>query len=567
MNFKKLILFFLLLLIPCYAKIDMSSVVVDITISGLNQLSESDLKPFVFKSLIGSKVKESVLLTDIQNLYLTGYFNHVSAETIPSNSNTIVLQFKVVENPIIDHIYIHGNTYLESKKVLESLYHQPEKILNFNKLESDKQTILTYFTDEGFDLFQITDIVYTSPNIDIYINEVSVEKIQFKGLKEIKPFIIQRSMNLKAGDAFNSLTLRKDRERLLKLGYFSDISFPKLIKGSSDNSIVIELDFKEKKSNRIDIGLEQENEQFVGFIKLIKNHTLIDSDLLSGKIQIGNLDAQTLGLNSYSTTYYQPWFLNRFNTEFQISLFNDITQELLSTNLSDNTDTELASRQGYSLSFGKDIIQDKLTTHIGFKNETVDSVDTSTVSPYLLNSIIYDLSYSSITDIFNPSKGTYWNWTYEQGGKESPIDFTGLTFSKTIINSAHFVSITQKLTLGLHGSFGVFNTAEASTTYETESFVIGGASTLRGYKDTDYLFSGSHKLLFNSELRYNISPTYQVILFYDRGNTFDSNSYSLSDMHDGKGIGVRFFTPVGPIRLDLAYGDLWYLHFGIGQLF
>lgn len=567
MNFKKVICCLLFCLVSCYAEIDFSSVVVDININGLHHLSESDLQNIQLKSVVGNKIKESFLLYDIQNLYLTGYFHNVSAETIPSRSNTVILQFNVEENPIIDHVYVHGNTQLESKKVLNTLYHQSGKIVNFNELENDKQHILDYFTNEGFDLFKITDIKFSSPNIEIYINEVVVERIEFKGLKTIKPFVIQRSMNLKPGDAFNSLVLRKDRERLLKLGYFSDISFPKLIKGSSDNSVIVELDFNEKKSNRIDIGLEQEEQQFVGFVKLLKNHAFMHSDLLSGKVQIGNLDNNQLGLNSYSTTYYQPWFLNRFQTEFQLRLFNDITQELLSTNLSNNTDTELASRKGYAFSFGKDIIQDHLTYRIGFKNEFVESVNTSEVSPYLLNSLIYELSYTSVNSLFNPNKGGYWNWTYEQGGNKSPIDFTGLAFSKTNINAAYFFELMSNLTLGVHSSFGLFDTSESTVTYETESFVIGGASTLRGYKDTDFRFSGSRKILFNSELRYNLSSTYQVILFYDRGNTFDSNSYSLSDMHDGKGIGVRFFTPVGPIRLDLAYGDLWYLHFGIGQLF
>jgi len=566
MNFKQLLLLSLWCVSSLFSEVDYNTVVSTIEYKGLHTVSKKELETIEFQNRIGSKLKESAVIEDIQSVYLSGYFNHVSAETIASN-NTVILQFNVTENPAIEKVNIYGNTQFKTKHLVENLYHQPGRVLNFKYLESDKEKILDYYQENGFDLFQITDISYVSPNIDISVEEVIVEDIRFKGLQTIKPFVVQREMNLKPGDAFNSTTIRRDREDLLKLGYFSDISFPKLLKGSKENSLIIELEFKEKKANRIDIGLEQEEEQFVGFIKLIKNHTLFHSDVLSGKVQVGNLDTTTLGINSYSATYFQPWFLNRIPVQFQTTVYDDITQELLSTNISDNTDTELATRKGYTAGFGKQIIQDRIQLGVSYKSENVEAVDSSDVDPYTLNALIVELSYRSIEDIFNPRRGSYWSWSYEEGGDEAIIALDGLSYSKTIVNVATFLNLSRKVSFGIHGNYGVFNTNESAVTYETESFVIGGSNTIRGYKDSDYPYSGSRKLLFNSEIRYTPSDSYQFVLFYDRGIASDENNLKFSDMIDGKGVGARIFTPVGPIRFDLAYGDLWYLHFGIGQVF
>jgi outer membrane protein assembly factor BamA len=566
MNFKQTLFILVLFIQAAFAAVDYSSIVSEIKIEGLKHITTHNLTDIHFKSIVGSRLNEKNVINDLQALYLSGYFNTVSVETQPS-TNSVSLLFKVVENPKIQDVLLHGNTQFKSKKLLDSLYHQPGKILNFGHLEKDKNTILDYYKNEGFDLFQISEITFTTPNIDIFIEEIIVDKIRFNGLENIPPFIIQREMDLKEGDGFNSLTIRKDRERLLKLGYFSDISVPKLIKGPHKNSLIIELDFKEKKSNKIDIGLEQEEEQFVGFFKLLKNHVFIDSDILSGKVQIGNLEGSQLGVNSYSATYFQPWFLNKYNTDFQLTFYDDINQELLSTNLSDNTDTELSSRKGYTTSFGKNIFSEKVTFKVGYQQEFVEPVEESTVSSYILNSLIYDLSYTSTTDFFNPQKGSYWNLRYEQGGNKAFLNLPGLSYSRSILNAATFIKLSPRLVWGIHGNAGVFDTSETSVSYETESFVIGGANTLRGYKDTDYPFSGSRKLLFNTELRYTLTQSVQLVFFYDTGSANDSNDFNLSDMHSGKGIGARFFTPVGPLRLDLAFSNQTFIHFGIGQVF
>ena len=97
---------------------------------------------------------------------------------------------------------------------------------------------------------------------------------------------------------------------------------------------------------------------------------------------------------------------------------------------------------------------------------------------------------------------------------------------------------------------------------------MGGAGSLRGYKEIDHPFIGNKQVLFNTELRFNFNQTVQTVLFYDFGKTFqDKINFDLETYETGFGAGLRFFTPVGPLRIDVARSNHTIIHFGLGQLF
>ena len=65
-----------------------------------------------------------------------------------------------------------------------------------------------------------------------------------------------------------------------------------------------------------------------------------------------------------------------------------------------------------------------------------------------------------------------------------------------------------------------------------------------------------------------------LVLFSDAGNVWSDQSIKLSDLRASYGMGIRYNTPVGPLRLD--YGQKIHrrsgespgeLHFNIGNMF
>lgn len=106
-------------------------------------------------------------------------------------------------------------------------------------------------------------------------------------------------------------------------------------------------------------------------------------------------------------------------------------------------------------------------------------------------------------------------------------------------------------------------------------FFTGGDRSVRGYAyqslgPTDasgQVIGGRHLLIGSLELERNINEDWALAIFFDTGNAF--NQLADFERYDGAGLGVRRYTPVGPIKLDLArtVGQpkvSYRLHFSIG---
>lgn len=109
------------------------------------------------------------------------------------------------------------------------------------------------------------------------------------------------------------------------------------------------------------------------------------------------------------------------------------------------------------------------------------------------------------------------------------------------------------LRVGAAKSFGDTDTVPIS-----ERFFAGGESTLRGFRrDTlglvvdDLAVGGEGLLLLNQEIRFPLWRALKGTVFTDWGNVFaDLSSFDPTDLRYAAGIGLRFETPIGPLRLE-----------------
>ncbi len=77
----------------------------------------------------------------------------------------------------------------------------------------------------------------------------------------------------------------------------------------------------------------------------------------------------------------------------------------------------------------------------------------------------------------------------------------------------------------------------------------------------------------SAELRASVTSTIGVVAFYDAGFVGMTGGFGAGEWHAGAGVGLRYDTGIGPIRLDLAVpvagatGDGLQIYLGIGQSF
>ena len=123
-----------------------------------------------------------------------------------------------------------------------------------------------------------------------------------------------------------------------------------------------------------------------------------------------------------------------------------------------------------------------------------------------------------------------------------------------------------------------------------KKFFLGGATSIRGWGRYEISplseglpIGGNSMLAFSEELRATLRGKLGAVLFLDGGNVWaESFGFNLGDLRYAVGPGLRYQTPIGPIRFDVGYqlnpipdllinGSLqtrrFRLHFSIGQAF
>ena len=112
-----------------------------------------------------------------------------------------------------------------------------------------------------------------------------------------------------------------------------------------------------------------------------------------------------------------------------------------------------------------------------------------------------------------------------------------------------------------------------------EGFEAGGANSIRGFETgtvgpEGYPFGRQATLVINEELRYRHPSGLGGVVFYDLGNTWATAKDISLDLRHALGVGVRWSSPVGLLRLDLGVPigrregeDAYQIFFSFGQAF
>lgn len=159
-------------------------------------------------------------------------------------------------------------------------------------------------------------------------------------------------------------------------------------------------------------------------------------------------------------------------------------------------------------------------------------------------------------------------------------------FLKGLVQQYLFFPAGDQIVIAAAGRLGLAWTLgadEPALVPITERFFAGGATTLRGYRldragpldPSGYPVGGNMLLVANLEVRFPILGSLRGALFTDHGGVYSEvNSFRPGDVGHNAGAGLRWNTPLGPLRFDygIRVGDIgdaprgqW--HFTIGHAF
>jgi outer membrane protein insertion porin family/translocation and assembly module TamA len=214
---------------------------------------------------------------------------------------------------------------------------------------------------------------------------------------------------------------------------------------------------------------------------------------------------------------------------------------------------------------------------------------TTGVQDGVLSALALDAQHTTVSNPLDPRGGHLFSGHFEQGGGWLPGTFN---YSNLLGEARFYATVAGGITAAQRVRYGsIAPMGPDSDVPFFKRYFLGGSTSLRGWGRYEVSpLSGSGlpiggQALFesSSEIRFPLFSNLSGVVFLDAGNVWkDSWDFRMGDLLYDAGPGLRYQTPIGPLRLDLAYqltpldGLLidgepqhrrWRIHFSIGQAF
>lgn len=540
--------------------------VVQLNIIGSKLIKADDIAK-VPVSKVGAPFEITQVESDLQAIYSTGWFYEVHPEfkVVPEG---IQITYVVQENPLLESVDIKGNTVYKSEEINKMITMEKGQIVNLKKLDENLRNIENKYKADGYILARITDVnIAPDGKLSANINEGVVEKIVVKGNKKTKTFVITREMRTKIGKPFNAKEARRSLERIHNLGYFEDVNV-KLNSGQGENNVEVEITVVEQNTGQFMIGAGYSNSDgFVGILGIGDKNFMGIGDSANIRWEFGGKDNK-----NYDFSYFKPW-LTKKELAAGLSLYN--TTHEYQDYYDDGSDKARydRKRKGIELTLSQPI-SEKVKVFGTIKNR--EDIYIEAISGYwpqyyeqypdrkkedfgTTRSITLGVSSDTRDNIYNATEGRRIQFSSEFAGAGG--DFS---FNKFYLESSWYYKLKvpeQVIAFRFNGGYAT------GTMPVSQRFAVGGAETLRGYKDD--IFRGYKMLLTSVEYRFPIIKRIQGVVFTDYGYAWDKHmDFNLGDMKLGYGLGLRINSPLGPIRLDYGRGSMGgRFHFSFGGNF
>lgn len=533
----------------------------------VNAKTNIDLKPYLQYLGENKKFYTIYLINDISSLLNSGYIQDLSATIIKTDLSTVKVVLNVFMNSPIKYIEFNNASIFGYKELVNMISNKVDSILNISTISHDIEVVEKAYHDKGYILAKVTNVFFINKIQTLFFNieEGRINSVSFEGLDKVNPKLLMRELKITPGTVFNSNYLNEDRNSLLKLGYFSKVSIPKLTPSETRSGYIDSIyQVQERKINNLQIGVEQLQNSRLSLALTLKfpNFRNTGEGLYFKGQSIFSTSANDY---SYYLKYTEPWFLNR-PIPLNVIFWNQVIEESINT-----TNITPVQRIGWETNAELNLMS-HIQTIVGYSSEAVK--DTNSTSSYDKRNLKLSILKNTTTELNNPLSGYKAYFTIEKGNNFFQIlKFGGIDYVKYNFDYSVFYNIYKSDVLAFHFSTGyvLYNT-QVQQLFEQDKFLVGGAYTLRGYDESYANISsailGNRKILFNMEYRVLFTSWLQGALFADYGFASD-NQINLSDLKFGYGAGIRIFTPIAPLRFDFAFGEnnRFVLHFALGQLF
>lgn len=509
---------------------------------------------------------------------------------ISKDMRSIYVTYRVEEGHQyrIANVRVEGDILTTPDQIVDMVTIKPKQIYNQQKVEDDVRAITNLYGDEGYAFVNVQPIPDAheddTADINFHIDKgprVRIEKITITGNSVTRDKVIRREMRVKEGDIYNQRLVDLSRQKIMQLGYFSEVNFA-TPRGGKDDALNINIVVKEKPTGSFNFG--------AGF-STGENFILqgsISKDNFFGYGVSGNLMAEYSSLRQqFSVSINDPYFLdtdwiigaNGYKSAYR---FVDFRRDSL----------------GAGLNIGRRLFTNA-SINLGYQYEDIKVTDFTFAVPNIFvqnasgttSEVTLTASYDTRDNRVFPTKGWYATATTEASG--SKLGGTN-NFWRSNANLRWYQPIYKGITYKTYLRGGYIKSLGNDIIPLFERYFLGGPNSLRGFYPRtvgptilipsgpagavgNFNYGGNKMVQANIELEL---PVYQpagfkVVAFFDAGNAYaEEQKLSINNIRMDYGFGFRWISPMGPLRFEWGIPinrrpgeDTVVFNFTIGDLF
>jgi len=567
------------------------------------KLSTPDWLSWITSSDKYSKPKLAADLETLRSYYLdTGYLEFAIDSTevsISPDKKDIYITINITEGPkyTVTDVKVAGpDKILPHDEMRKLISVKPGDVFSRKELTESNKRISDRLGNDGYAFANINAV----PDIDKEKHTVAftftfdpgqrvyVRRLNVSGNSKTDDEVIRREFRQLEGAWFDTGKAKKSKQRVDRLDYFSEVNIETpAVQGTTDQ-VDVNVAVKEKSTGNFSVGAGvSSGEGLILSASVSQANVFGTGNFLSTQVNTSRINR--IASVSYTNPYY---------TDDGVSRGFDIYKRTTNTINTNIMAPYTVSTNGAGVRFGVPIADEQNILYgLAYENTTIGLTNVSPqrffdyVNTFGTTTINYvgtvGWSHDSRDSAIYTTEGWMNSVTLETGLPEP----AALHYYKLMVQNQWFYPVSQSTTLMINNNLGTGNGYGGKPLPFFKYFYGGGPGSVRGYDpgslgptDTTGLATGGNQMFtLSGELLFPVpgmakEKSIRMSGFVDAGAIYGPIIQNIQPqslgMHYSTGVALTWLSPVGPLKISLAYplhtqpGDkLQKFQFTLGSLF
>ncbi len=549
----------------------------------------------------GGTYKQEIFEEDVKRLSLI-YLNkgYVQAKisrpevSVTPDKKGIYISVRIDEGEMfqVGEVDFSGDLLFEKSELREAIKIDDTVDFSYEILQNDLRALEAKYGDLGYAYANIiprTNIMEKERKVNILYEIDKGQKVYFRKINVIgnsstRDKVIRRELRVLEGELYNETQKRQSMTNIKRLGFFEDVQFLTKTPPGRDDQMDIDVVVKERNTGQFQLGAG-----YATALGAQLNVQLDESNFMGYGYRAGaRVEYNGKRYQNYTLNFTDPYFQDTFwSLGTDVYYYSLQTWDINRVTQFEQDNGGVVLRAGHPLFY--DYFQnnnfyaflsykiDDSKVNFGPTRDLSDVLDPTSVNG-VTSAMSVSFEYDKRNDRLMPTDGSYASASYEYAGVGGDI-----RYAKATANARYYKNIFWDVIFRNNLSYGLLTEVGDKPIPFTQLFRLGGPNNLRGYqfrnvgtrkfsqKLYDYLTTqqgvapdlaafqantvvgGKQQAFYMTELEFPLAKEagMRAVVFYDVGIADDE--LASSRLRSDIGFGIRWFSPMGPLRFEFGF--------------